>query len=777
MSTKPAQPPLEIRQQGKPSTSYAEASSFVTARETFVNDSTSANRQINHVSPLAVATTAEENTDFNQADAANISTDNSLARLGSSNNDELSRLGEASNSTSSLLPHDQARKSRSNHAFATNRTTPIASSRQERNNTVEAIDNGAVKAANPNALMTKLQQELPRGLRDTFEENLRRKKTRELISTGLVRFNIPDRLAQDEMRLKRRVAQFTDPIALAKFRKEKTKPGEIVKMDTMLVRVDFTVQEVSAEYDENTAQRTDSRVLETWREFVVVCRKSTDATADFVIHMYKTRVVPDIEKTYSQAKAAHEIALTRKASNINLYSSLDKTIVLWSSWKNGTRIFILRPRSSASSVEWYSFLRSASGWKRPNSLKVSIPDLNLTVELSNPLAGLESQGKYAQSSETPSTGQSIIKGDTAVATSVIQRCMEMLQDSPEWSSVTDEWLQKEKMGLAWKRYDRLEWVHGANEQKMFGVLAMNQSHDLELRPKQHYPTSVTERNAPKSIDEPMPVEGFLVRLTSQQGRETRFGKSFSKRLYFSTYNHLLCFCKPSKAVPPPPPSIHKSHGNKVPRASQLTKDIPLIYTVDPFPIENGNVAWLSGTNSVAEAAHNEDAYDEAERQVNTLLGADGYINLCHVDNVRNVHLAIWTVRSDLGNTQSIETEAPAGPDDGNSMAQEARSANSFELLLKNGLIVRLQAYDGRTKKEWMSRLGHLVKYWKLRIANDMLLYKQIRQANTEALGVDDETEAMLGQYAQKWEVNRAVASPQLFNVCGISCCRTVTVRI
>ena len=98
-----------------------------------------------------------------------------------------------------------------------------------------------------------------------------------------------------------------------------------------------------------------------------------------------------------------------------------------------------------------------------------------------------------------------MEAERAVAGEIIARCMKMLENDPEWANVLEAWLHNEKMGLAWKRYDRLEWVHGANEQKMYGTIAMQRSHELELRPKQHYPTVAKSDDA--SLEEPAPVEG------------------------------------------------------------------------------------------------------------------------------------------------------------------------------------------------------------------------------------------------------------------------------
>jgi len=68
-----------------------------------------------------------------------------------------------------------------------------------------------------------------------------------------------------------------------------------------------------------------------------------------------------------------------------------------------------------------------------------------------------------------------------------------------------------------------------------------------------------------------------------------------------------------------------------------------------------------------------------------------------------------------------------------------------------------------------------VKYWKSRVVSDMELLKATRQANLELFHIDEQMESFLGQFGEKWEMSRSVASPELYNLCGISSCRTISV--
>ena len=657
-----------------------------------------------------------------------------------------------SSSTTSLLPHDDGR----NPKFKGSRSGKSRSSRSE-------------------TQLPKLQDEAPEEYIDPAAPDAVQQRQRRQLGSGLVRFNVSDEVANGQAQVKARLAHAARHRSLVHFRRGRVNPGEIVKMEKMLVRVDSTMQQLPDDYDENDSLKTESRTVEKWREFVVVCRASTNADAEYSLQMYKSRVIPAVEKTQVSKRSTHEIPLIRKATKVNLYSSLDKTVVVWLPWKNGTMIYILRPRSPASSVEWYTFLHSVLGWQRSSTLQINVPDLNVSLRLDDPFQQLEASRDATQEGEENDVAiVRTMAAEKAVASNIMACCVEMLQDSPEWEDVLKAWLKHEKMGLAWKRYDRLEWVHGANEQKMYGTMAMQKSHELELRPKQHYPTSIHPKGEdPK--EEPAPVEGFLIRLTSQRGRVQRFGKMFFKRLYFASHNEFLFFCRPAKALPPPPPKLPVTKGAKIPSASQIVDKTPLIYAVNPFPLNDGQLSWLKDGASAREK-HDQDAYDEAERKVNTLLQTEGYINLCHVTRVRHV------VRGSTPADQTVD-EGPevdfhqevddTRADDGKT--DEFDDKRTFELVMRNGLIIRLQAYNKQTKREWMIRLDELIKYWKVRKIDDINQYKLVRHANLENLNVDEEMESWLGQFARKWEVSRSEASPQLYNVCNIALCRTIKV--
>ena len=600
-------------------------------------------------------------------------------------------------------------------------------------------------------------------------------KPQALAKKGVVKFNVDDRPRDTDAQTALTIDQTASNRKIwRRLRAGSHHPGEIVKMEKMLVRMDTTLQELPLDYNENDSLKTSARTIEKWREFVVVCRESTTDDADFSIQMYKTRVIPSKETTHVKKRSTHEIPLVRRTTHVNLYSSLDKTLVIWVPWKKGTAMYILRTRSAASAVEWYTFIRHSLGLQRSTALQINVPDLSVTLQLENPFNELESSMKAASGVNSEDAVSKTMEAERAVAHTIIQRSLKMLEHNPEWSDVLEKWLTNEKVGLAWKRYDRLEWVHGANEQRMYGTLAMQHTHDLELRPKDHYPTS-TRLRSEEPMDEPAPVEGFLVRLTSQKGSVRKLGKMYFKRLYFTTHNHYLCYCRPSKALPPPPPKFHLSQNSKIPKASEIVEKTPLIYAVNPYPNKEGEIEWLKEGTSASKVHHDEDAYKEAERKVNSMLQAEGYINLAHVLRVQNTRRGNSPADANVDEGPDVdfhEEVEDTTRDDGK--VYQFDDDRTFEIVMKNKIVIRLQAFNKVTKNEWINRLRKLVHYWKLRLAKDMEHLKEVRAANLRRLEIDEESEALLGQFGSKWEVTRSVASSKLFNMCGLSCCRAIT---
>jgi hypothetical protein len=109
------------------------------------------------------------------------------------------------------------------------------------------------------------------------------------------------------------------------------------------------------------------------------------------------------------------------------------------------------------------------------------------------------------------------------------------------------------------------------------------------------------------------------------------------------------------------------------------------------------------------------------------------------------------------------------------VASEFDDDRTFELVLENGLVVRLQAYSHETRREWMRRLRDLIKYWKLRLQEDINSLKEMRALNLKMVGMDRGNESWFGDWIQRYQLVDAVSAPGMYHFCRLSNCRTLSV--
>ena len=108
--------------------------------------------------------------------------------------------------------------------------------------------------------------------------------------TSPVRFNVPDRAADGDRRLRQILSELYPALGIPHRRRGDRKAGEIIKIEKMLVRIDSTVQDLPDDYDEKASMTVDTRIVEKWREYVLVCRQGSSERAKFTLEFYKSRV-------------------------------------------------------------------------------------------------------------------------------------------------------------------------------------------------------------------------------------------------------------------------------------------------------------------------------------------------------------------------------------------------------------------------------------------------------------------------------------------------------
>ncbi|CAG8437613.1 6230_t:CDS:2 [Acaulospora colombiana] len=145
--------------------------------------------------------------------------------------------------------------------------------------------------------------------------------------------------------------------------------------------------------------------------------------------------------------------------------------------------------------------------------------------------------------------------------------------------------------------------------------------------------------------------------------------------------------KPFTISPPPPPKSNSPDGND----NQCNNKQPLIYAIAP-QIQG----QTEGNSSFIRA--------DLKRRFRQVINATGFVNLTDVMEVR---------RHTSGNGYDHEHV------EGGNCEHEAQGKGTpFEIVMKNNLIIVLQAYSRETSDEWIKRLIDLVRYWKARVEND-----------------------------------------------------------
>lgn len=165
-----------------------------------------------------------------------------------------------------------------------------------------------------------------------------------------------------------------------------------------------------------------------------------------------------------------------------------------------------------------------------------------------------------------------------------------------------------------------------------------------------------------------------------------------------------------------------------------------------------------------------------------MKNAEGYIDLLKVKYVRTVRGKPEGQDAGVGQGESVDFHAAELSTNDSEYAFEQGTASefdderAFELVLENGLVVRLQSFSLETRKEWMRRLRDLIKYWKLRLAEDINSLKDMREHNLTILRVDRGNESQYADYIRKYQLVEAVSAPGMYHFCRISNCRTISVH-
>ena len=238
----------------------------------------------------------------------------------------------------------------------------------------------------------------------------------------------------------------------------------MLMVDKMLVRIQLTQSHVAVDYDETRSPYIDLQRSAKWRELIVSARVMEGDKVSLVAQ--KTRRLPGSRHIRRGAKFV--VDLDPETTSVNLYSTLDKTIVLRVKEERDVRniarkvvrqktlyhLYIFNLQSTDRSLHWYNFLRRRLGSISGDTARVVINcvELNASLELT-----IETAFHIDQNREET-------KGLALRQThEIIRKCTDTIRQQGRWKDVIAEWSSTHKVGLGCRRYDRLEWLHEAND--------------------------------------------------------------------------------------------------------------------------------------------------------------------------------------------------------------------------------------------------------------------------------------------------------------------------
>lgn len=572
-------------------------------------------------------------------------------------------------------------------------------------------------------------------------------------------------------------------LSLRRFLKHKQK-GEVLRVEKLLVMVKgCKAQFINPEFNE--VEKLETRVLERWKEYVVVARNTGDINAPIALQFYNSRNIAKVDAEVAKSVSKIDVKLTSDMY-VKFYSTLDKTIALWRSSRKGSLIYILRARSHESSLRWLALFRRALGVKQTPKILLGVPNLGITVDIVLPWNQIyrEQAKQNAIKKDEQLISYQDMKSSMYRATPILSyiyaAVIQGLSGIDHLKDEVAELIRCEKMGLAWRRYDRLEWIDENNEEGIYCSWVLRKTHDLEFRPKKSYPTVVTFEDGVE-MEEPIPVEGYLVRLTRWLGsgirhqRRHRFDVLFYKKLYFHTHDNILFFSQPDKAVPPHPSS---DYSGEEPSADGAASSL-LAYEVAPFRTNgDGEIEWLQGNSNEEEVKrHDRAALYETQRRVSMIVSADGFIDLCEIDCIRPVERNLEETDQNIG-TENDESLKSCFTTDSSNSGEISTFDDStvFEIVMLSGTIIRLQAYNEHNRDLWIMKLTELSKYWKRHVYEDVARINEVRQANLERLHVDEDIEPFVGEANPKWETSSGLASPSVYHISRLAWSRSISMR-
>ncbi|CCE79565.1 Piso0_001641 [Millerozyma farinosa CBS 7064] len=521
------------------------------------------------------------------------------------------------------------------------------------------------------------------------------------------------------------------------------KTGEILKIDKMLVMVKETYNFTEI-HDFNENEPCDARVYERWKEYIVVIRKTEEDSTPLCIQMYDRYDDTSFERPSFQFSLSYSVSA-------QFYSSLDRSISISVPNSNGLRVYILKCADRLTSIKWLYFIKQYLCNEFTSVFRITLGGLNLKLDIYVPERLLVDQ--FHDDNDLKVT--QLVKGYSVQHATLVEYLKERVLDEVSKlrgkSPAAETWLSNTKHPwFCFRQYDRIEWIIDNGRILSMKYPLLSDSYEFEMREREFAAKSVTIENEATFV-EPIPVEGFLARLTNISGYERNFLKTFHKVSYFFSCGSVLFFTKFFRAVPPSPENVFIHDKNE----SGKRLSLPIVYEHNPFPLdESDHIAWL---DSDKFEHYDQLALEEFERRAQQMIKAEAMIDILTISDVRRVPMKknmkaqnlllclIWYSSPHLIN-------------------DEATLDSCFEIETQNGGIIKLQAPSRATRDEWVSHLLELKDFWKAKASSDLNKISRIRASNQAALRIDEYADSNITYEDDLMVTRYSKADPQVNNM-------------
>ncbi|WBW75307.1 spore wall assembly lipid binding protein Mug56 [Schizosaccharomyces osmophilus] len=539
--------------------------------------------------------------------------------------------------------------------------------------------------------------------------------------------------------------------------------GVVFRTEQVLLRVETSSSLIPTDFNETIASRIPRKTILSWAPCTVVAVKTSEQGAirlDFIGEKYMKTVVDRLSEDEPDQESYRKNCLFSLFLNPsytfwNIYNSFDNSLAIWSPYiKHKTFIFLLNFQYTSSAYEWVAIVSRALNFTPGSSFFIAVPAFHIQLRLSftspdsqclrNAHCSSPQKNEANMDSSEKVSPQTIhdrvLKNWEVSEADFVDSCLNVLKLNPEWSQIVKQWFKMQNVGLCWRMYDRIKWITNIDNLRYVGLLAAKDICQLELRPKNHYPSFATFRNGSK-MKEPVPYEGYLIRLTTSAGRRGRFGRLFHKKLYFMVFNHLLLSIEPSYVLPLAILVEKFKNQNDAPflQHSQIDEHQCLF---DPLKEAGDTIPWFDNKLDDATKDHLLSLLQtERKRESDILSSANGFLDLSKVKHVK-----------------------PAANETDN---------NVFEVHMVNGMSTLFQSYNQKTRDIWIEKLGATARYWKQRLNLDLQEFYDVRDTNINILHIDSSIEPVVASHSNYWEVSECMASTHIHNYCNVLGCRII----